>query len=248
MDRLIHTAANGMSTAMVRQRLIASNLANAQTIGFRAEVLASTPVTVESADSLEVRALNRSEVRGASLAEGAAIPTGKPLDIACTGKTMLAVQTSDGGEAYTRRGDLSIGATGLLFNGDGLPVIGENGPITVPLRTSVTIAPDGAVLAANPAAPDAPPLEVGRIKLASWRGSPIDKGIDGLFRVPGGGVLPADADARVLTGTLEQSNVKPTEILVEMVEAQRSYDIRAKLISTARELDEGSAGLMRINA
>ena len=53
--------------------------------------------------------------------------------------------------------------------------------------------------------------------------------------------MPADAEARVTSGALEQSNVRPTEVLVEMVEAQRSFDMRTKLISTARELDEGGA-------
>ena len=62
------------------------------------------------------------------------------------------------------------------------------------------------------------------------------------------GVLPADDTARVAPETLEQSNVSTTEVLVEMVEAQRLFDIRSKLLSTARDIDEGSAGLMRINS
>jgi flagellar basal-body rod protein FlgF len=74
----------------------------------------------------------------------------------------------------------------------------------------------------------------------------VAKGLDGLFRVIGGGVLPTDAEARLLPGTLEQSNVKPTEVLIEMVEAQRLYDMRTKLVATAKELDEGGAQLMRI--
>ena len=53
-------------------------------------------------------------------------------------------------------------------------------------------------------------------------------------------------DTKIQTGTLEQSNVDPTAILVEMVEAQRLFDMRTKLVSTAREVDEGSAALMRI--
>jgi len=246
MDRLIYTAVSGMSASMIRQRMIASNMANAQTIGFRAEIMESTPVTIEG-QQLEIRALNRSEVRGASMREGTMVQTGRPLDIAMQGDTMLTVQAPDGGEGYTRRGDLSISPTGVLQNGDGLTVMGDNGPITVPLGSNVSISPDGAVLAANPAAPDQPAVEVARIKIANWRGSKIEKDLANLFRVPGGGVLPADENAKVMTGTLEQSNVAPTEVLVEMVEQQRLFDIRAKMISTARDLDEGSASLMRIS-
>jgi len=246
MDRLIYTAVSGMSASMIRQRMIASNMANAQTIGFRAEIMESTPVTIEG-QQLEIRALNRSEVRGASMREGTMVQTGRPLDIAMQGDTMLTVQAPDGGEGYTRRGDLSISPTGVLQNGDGLTVMGDNGPITVPLGSNVSISPDGAVLAANPAAPDQPAVEVARIKIANWRGSKIEKDLANLFRVPGGGVLPADENAKVMTGTLEQSNVAPTEVLVEMVEQQRLFDIRAKMISTARDLDEGGASLMRIS-
>ena len=88
-----------------------------------------------------------------------------PLDVALEGDAMLAVQGYDGGEAYTRRGDLSVSVTGVIENGDGLPVLGENGPITVPPGSQVTIAPDGGVLAADPATPDAPPTRLDRLKL-----------------------------------------------------------------------------------
>jgi flagellar basal-body rod protein FlgF len=211
MDRLIYTAATGMTAAMNRQRVIASNLANTQTIGFRAETLLATPMTLDG-PQLEVRALNSTQVKGAEMKQGSIITTGRNLDIALQGDAMLAVQAGDGGEGYTRRGDLTISATGLLQNGDGLPVLGQNGPITVPLDADVSISPKGEVM----------------------------------VRVPNNGVLPTDETAEVIPGSLEQSNVRPTEVLVEMVEAQRSFDMRTKLIATARELDEGGANLMRI--
>lgn len=246
MDRMIWTAATAMSASMARQRMLASNMANAQTIGFRAEVMQFTPMTLEGA-GLEVRALADAEVRGARMEPGALTETGRALDIAVAGEALIAVQASDGSEAYTRRGDLSVSPNGVLVTGDGSPVLGEGGPIAVPPGAAVSIAPDGAVLLADPANAAAPPQEVARIKLAGWRGTKIDKGLDGLFRVTGGGVLPADADARVVPGSLEQSNVRPSEVLVELVEAQRLFDLRTKLIATAKELDEGGASLMRIN-
>jgi flagellar basal-body rod protein FlgF len=246
MDRLIFTAYSGMTGSHVRERVIASNMANAQTIGFRAETLNFTPMTLKG-PQLEARAMTSGEVRGASMKQGSLVQTGGALDIAMTGRTLLTVQAEDGGEAYTRRGDLSLSPTGVLQNGDGRPVIGDAGPITVPPGSKVSIAPDGTVLVANPATPEAPPAPLARIKLASPDGSKIAKGLDGLFRVEGGGVLPADEEAKVLTGTLEQSNVDPTQVLVEMVEAQRLFDIRTKVIATARDIDEGGTSLMRLN-
>ena len=251
MDRLIYTAYSGMSGSMVRQRVIASNMANAQTVGFRAEMLTQLPVTLKG-PSLEARAMSDGEVRGASMKQGTMILTGNPLDVAMTGRTMLAVQGADSTEAYTRRGDLSIDPTGVLVNGDGRPVVGASGPITVPLGSKVSIGPDGSVLVANPETPDTPPQAVDQLKLADTQGSTIEKGLDGLFRVVGpngttGGVLPADEEAKVQVGTLEQSNVDPTQILVDMVQAQRLFDMRTKAISTAREIDQNGAALMRLN-
>ena len=245
MDRLIYTAVSGMNAAMMRQRMIASNMANAQTIGFRAETMRFTPQTLQG-EGLEVRSMTSGAVKGASMKAGSLTQTGRELDIAMAGDALLTVQSPDGGEGYTRRGDLSVSATGLVQNGEGLAVIGENGPITVPLGSRVSIAPDGAVMISSPQTPDQPPARVERLKLANWRGSQIEKDLTGIFRVPGGGVLPLDEDARVMTGALEQSNVDPSQVLVEMVEAQRLYDMRTKLVATAKELDEGGAQLMRI--
>lgn len=246
MDRLIYTAATGMTAAMNRQRVVASNLANAQTTGFRAEMLQSTPMTLDG-PQLQVRSLNSTAVRGANMQAGSIVETGNPLDIALQGDAMLGVQTRDGGEGYTRRGDLSVSQTGVLQNGEGLPILGQSGaPITVPLGNKVTITPDGDVMVQDPATPDAPATAVDKLKLAAFRGSQMEKDLTGIFRAPNGGILPVDETAKVIPASLEQSNVKPTEVLVEMVEAQRSFDMRTKLIATAKELDEGGASLMRI--
>lgn len=246
MDRLIFTAYSGMAGSQTSQRVIASNMANAQTIGFRAETLDFTPMTLKG-PQLEARAMTAGEVRAANMAQGALIQTGNALDVAMAGDALIAVQAADGEEAYTRRGDLSLTPDGVLQNGDGRPVIGSGGPITVPLGGKVSIGPDGSVLVGDPEAPDQPPQPIDRIKLASPQGSRIAKGLDGLFRVQGGGVLPDNEEARVTPGALEQSNVDPTAVLVDMIEAQRLFDIRTKVIATARDIDEGGAGLMRIS-
>lgn len=245
MDRLIWTAVTGMNASMAQQRMIASNMANAQTVGFRAEVMAQTPVTLLG-PSLQARAMTDGSVRGARMEAGAFMTTGRPLDIALHGDALIAVQAPDGDEAYTRRGDLAVSPTGIITNGEGFAVLGEGGPISVPPGSTVSIGNDGAVLVGDPAAPDQLPQQVDRIKLASPTGSDIAKGLDGLFRVRGGGALPADTAARVEPGTLEQSNVKTSEVMVEMIEAQRLFEMRTQVVATAKEIDEGGAGLMRI--
>ena len=153
MDRLIHTALSGMRASMDSQRVIASNMANANTLGFRAELLDQRAVTIEG-QPLEARAMQVARVRGADMVAGEIIETGRDLDIAMATDALMAVQAEDGTEAYTRRGDMSISATGLPVNGEGRPVLGDNGPITIPPVGIPGIAPDGTVTIADPARPD----------------------------------------------------------------------------------------------
>ena len=245
MDRLIYTALTGMTAAMDRQRVVANNLANASTTGFRAEEFSVTPVTVRGGQ-LETRSMAQGAVRGANMAGGTVRHTGQPLDVALTGAALLAVQAADGSEVYTRRGDLRVAASGVLENGDGLPVLGEGGPVTVPLGAELSIGEDGAVLARDPATPDLPPQEVARLRLVDPTGSALLKDIDGFLRVPRGGGLPTDPAARLVAGALEGSNVDTATTLVQMVEAQRAFDQRARILSTADELGQSGARLMSL--
>lgn len=251
MDRLIYTALTGMNAAMDRQRMTANNLANASTPGFRQEIFSVTPATLKdpSTDmrSLEARSMARGFVRAADMSTAQVNPTGQPLDIAVKGEALIAFQAPDGGEIYSRRGDLRVAASGVLENGEGLPVLGETGaPITVPAGFAVKIAEDGSVLGTDPAAPNIPAAAFDRIKLVSAEGSPLTKGIDSFLKVPGGGVLPNDPTASVTPGALEQSNVQTAETLVQMIDAQRAYEQRARIIQTAGELDEASSSLLSL--
>lgn len=247
MDRLIYTAMTAMNAAMDRQRVVANNLANASTPGFRQEIFAVTPATLKDG-SLEARAMARGNVRGADMRTARVVPTGNPLDVALEGKALIAFQSPDRqGEIYSRRGDLRVAASGVLENGEGLAVLGEGGtPITVPPGFSISLAADGTVLASDPAAPNAAAEAIDRIRLVNPEGSPLAKGIDSFLKVPNGGVLPPDPTARLTTGALEMSNVETADTLVQMIEAQRAFEQRAKIIATAGTLDEAGSGLMAL--
>ncbi len=247
MDRLIYTAMTAMNAAMDRQRVVANNLANASTPGFRQEIFAVTPATLKDG-SLEARAMARGNVRGADMAPARVVPTGNPLDVALEGKALIAYQSPDRqGEIYSRRGDLRVAASGVIENGEGLAVLGEGGtPITVPPGFSISLAADGTVLASDPAAPNAAAEAIDRIRLVNPEGSPLAKGVDSFLKVPGGGVLPLDPTARLTSGALEMSNVETADTLVQMIEAQRAFEQRAKIIATAGTLDEAGSGLMAL--
>ena len=246
MDRLIHTSLSALRGAMARQAATANNLANANTVGFRAEMSAAQPLWVRG-EGFAARAASSNEVLAADMRSGAITETGRDLDVALLGDVMLAVQGPEGDEAYTRRGDLQRADSGLLTTGDGYPVMGQQGPITLPQADSMRISPDGRIWIVPPGGDPDQPVEVDQLKLTVPGGSPVKKSLDGLFRVEGGGVLPVDGLARVRSGSLEGSNVDPTKALVDMIEASRAWETQLKLISAAREVDTSAADLMRLD-
>lgn len=245
MDRLIYTALSGMRGAMARQTTTANNLANANTTGFRAEMSSARAVWVRG-DGLESRASSSQEVVAADMSPGSVTETGRDLDVAMQGDALLAVQAEDGSEAYTRRGDLQVSPTGVVTTGDGHPVLGEGGPLTLPPADSIRIANDGAVWIIPAGGDPTQPQQVDRLKLATPAGSRIQKGSDGLFRVANGGALPSDPDARLTPKALEGSNVNNSQTLIDMIDASRSWDMQLQLVTQAREMDTSAADLMRL--
>jgi flagellar basal-body rod protein FlgF len=245
MDRLIYTALSGMRGAMARQTATANNLANASTTGFRAEMSSASALWLRGA-GLESRVPTTQQVVAADMAPGSVTSTGRDLDVAMQGDALLAVQADDGSEAYTRRGDLQVSPSGVVTTGDGHPVLGDGGPLTLPPADSVRIAQDGAIWIVPTGGDPNQPQQVDRLKLATPAGSRIQKGVDGLFRVLDGGALPSDPDARLTPQSLEGSNVNTSQTLIDMIEASRAWDTQLQLVSNAREMDTSAADLMRL--
>ncbi len=247
MDKLVYTAATGLKAHMAAQAAIANNMANASTTGFRADRVVFDRIELKgTGKTIEARAPTSEEITDADRAPGAIQQTGRPLDVAMTGDSWLAVQAADGTEAYTRRGDLEIAPSGVLQTGDGHIVMGQSGPITMPPASSVSISADGSI-SIIPVGGDATQTQVvDRLKLVSTKGSTTLKGLDNLLRVKGGGTLPANLDGTVVGGSLEGSNVNMTQALVDMIENQRSYEVTANLMKSAKDMDEGGASLMRL--
>lgn len=245
MDRLVNTSLTALRGAMARQTAIANNLANANTIGFRAEIANASTQWIDG-QTFRTRAQSAEQVLGANMAQGSIVQTGNPLDVAVNGEALIAVQTTDGSEGYTRRGDLKLTESGLLTTGDGLPVIGEGGPITLPNADKISISKDGSIWIVPQGGDPSQPQRIDAIKLASAKGSQIAKSLDGTFREVNGGVLPNDPLASVIPGATEGSNVNATEALVQMIEASRAWETQIKMINTAKEIDDGGASLMRM--
>ena len=247
MDKLIYSSLSAMRAAMARQTTTANNLANINTAGFRAEMSSSTALWLKG-DGFESRATNSGEVVSADMTEGTVSETGRTLDVALQGKDkLLAVQGREGDEAYTRRGDLQISDSGLLTTGDGLPVLGDGGPITVPPYDKLMIAGDGTISIVPQGGDETQMQTVDRLKLVATNGADIAKGLDGLFRARSGGTLASDPEATVRQGALEGSNVNASATLIDMIEASRGWDMQVKMMSAAQDIDKASTSLMSLD-
>lgn len=240
MDRMIYLSMSGAKATMQRQDVLANNLANASTVGFRAELHAFRSVPVEgSGASTRVYALESTP--GYSDAPGVVSNTGRPMDVAMRGNAWLAVQGLDGTEAYTRGGSLETNAEGTVVTHGGLTVLGDGGPIQVPANSEVSIAADGTVSARGANGRSA---TVGRLKLVTPE-APLERGTDGLFRAPDGD-LPADATARLQDGALEGSNVSPVETMVAMISAARQFEAQMRMLQTAENNEKTAAQLLSL--
>ena len=245
MDKLVYTAASGLKAHLASQAAIANNMANASTIGFRADRVVFDRLSLQGSD-FDTRTPASAEVVDADRKAGTIQQTGRPLDVAVASDSWLTVQATDGTEAYTRRGDLEIAPSGVLQTGDGFPVIGSGGPITIPPAQSVSISQSGEISIIPIGGDIKNPQVIDTLKIASAKGSDTVKGTDNLLYVRGGGVLPADVDAKIESGALEGSNVNMTQALVDMIENQRSYEVQANMLKSAKDMDESGASLMRL--
>jgi flagellar basal-body rod protein FlgF len=228
----------GAKATLQRQDVLANNLANASTTGFRAELQAFRAVPVLG-DGASTRVYALESTVGHDNRVGPVQATGRPLDVALQGQAWLAVQALDGTEAYTRAGALQVNAEGLLVTPGGMPVMGDGGPITLPADASVEVASDGSIT--TKVGKERPQL-AGRLKLVEPE-VPLARGVDGLFRAAGGD-LTASPTARLQSGALEGSNVSPIETMVAMIAAARQFEQQMKVLQGAEQREQTAARLL----
>ena len=246
MDRMIYVAMSGAKETLIAQANNSNNLANANTTGFMEDLnqFRSMPVFGQGYPTRVYALDERPDI---NFEKGAERSTGNPLDLAVKGDGFFAVQAPDGSEAYTRRGDLKVDANGLVTNGEGLPVIGNGGPIALPPFEQIEIAPDGTVtILPEGSTPDALAI-IDRIKMVNPPIDQMTKGNDGLMRLRDGTEAKPDANVTLASGALETSNVNVADALVNMIELSRKFEMQVKMMKTSEELDNASASLMRMS-
>jgi len=243
MDRLLYVAMSGAKETLRAQAANNHNLANANTTGFRADLSAFQTQDV-AGPGLPARAYATDAVTGWDASSGSLDATGRDLDVAIKGPGWIAVQASDGTEAYTRAGDLRVDPSGALMTATGSTVLGDAGPITVPPYSTIHIGGDGSVSIVPRGQTPMTVSTVGRIRLVNPPASELTRGTDGLFRTASGTASP-DASVKLVPGTLESSNVNIAETMANMIELARSYEVQVKAMKTAEDTASSSTKLLQ---
>ena len=246
MDRLLYIAMSGAKENMHGISVRANNLANTGTVGFKADFEQARSMQAFGA-GLPTRVFSMTERPGQNFDSGALIITERELDIAIQGDGWFAVQDKNGNEAYTRAGNLQLTPDGMLRTANGHPVLGEDGPIILPLPLAkMEIGQDGTVSARVQGA-SANALEiVGRIKLVDTEYRAVEKGNDGLFRRKDGELAQESAAVTLLHGAYEGSNVNAVSEMTTMISLQRQFELQVKMMKKAEQMDQQQNQLLRI--
>ena len=206
------TRQSGLAREM---QVVANNIANAATTGFRAEgvIFSEYIQPVENGKSLS---MGQGNVRNTSFEQGGLSATGSSFDLAIEVDGYFLVQTPEG-ERLTRAGAFSPNAAGELVTYDGYPVLDAGGaPVFVPPNAAIAVSADGTLSA------DGNPLgQIGLVQPTDAKDMVREDGV--MFRADSG-FEPAE-NARILQGFVEKSNVNPIGELARMIEVQRAYEM-----------------------
>ncbi|MGM0526732.1 MAG: flagellar basal-body rod protein FlgF [Pseudomonadota bacterium] len=247
MDKMLWVSMSGAKENMNAVALRANNLANANTTGFKADLQQARSMQAFG-EGLPSRVFSMTESPGQNFANGAMQTTGRNLDVAVQGQGWIAVQDANGEEKYTRNGSFEIGADGMLKNDRGQPVMGDAGPIFIPMPIdNLTIGKNGNISIRPQGAPEDAMELVDRIKLVNPPNGNVKKSSDGLFELKDGQQAIADANVKLSIGSLEGSNVNTVDEMTQMIALQRQYEMNVKLMKTADENAQRSESLMRIS-
>jgi len=192
MDRLAFTSLKSITEERVRREMLTNELTNVSSVGFKRSFESASRTIKVQGPGFDSRLMPVLEQRDQiNLEPGTRMATARKLDIAMDGASVMGVRARNNDIAFTRRGDLRVSADGVLENGSGFAVVGEDGtPINVPAGFDIDILKDGEIFARDPNTPDQQAVRVGRLMLRDASETPLGRREDGLFRPFGTSVLP----------------------------------------------------------
>ncbi|CFQ44354.1 flagellar basal-body rod protein FlgF [Yersinia bercovieri] len=241
MDKLIYTAVSGANRSLMQQQIHANNLANVNTQGFRADLERATATPV-AGSGYNSRVAVFSQMAGVDMTTGSLQETGRDLDVAIKDSGLIAV-LSGGREVYTRNGQMSVGPDGdLTING--LPVLGDGGPIVLPPYSSLSVAADGTIAIIPQEGGIKVPAEVERIKLVDIPTNQLTKNNRGLL-VNRRGAAPRDENVQLVSKHLESSNISAISEMTASIALSRQFEAQIKMMKVAEDLAQTGNRMIR---
>ncbi len=250
MNPAMWISKTGVQAQDAKLQAIANNLANVNTAGFKRDRAVFTDLFYQiDKEPGSTQANDTASPNGVQLGNGTRLlgtqkifttgslqTTGQALDVAIVGAGFLQVETANGDMAYTRAGQLQVNADGKLVTAQGMAIRPE---ITIPANaTSITINESGLVSAQ--VAGSTAPTELGRLTLVSFINPAGLRAMgDNLYQetaasgTPNEGTPGEGALGQLRQGSLEGSNVQVVEEMVDMIAAQRTYEMNTKVLSAA---------------
>jgi flagellar basal-body rod protein FlgF len=244
MDKLLYVAMSGAKETLRAQATNNHNLANVSTTGFKADLNAFQSRAV-TGPGYASRVYAQDNSVGWDASAGSQQQTGNSLDLSVNGSGFIAVQDVTGNEAYTRAGDLHVDPNGQLLTATGLPVMGDDGPISVPPYNSISVGEDGSISIIPKGQTAQTNSIIGRIKLVNPAADQLTRGADGLFHSTSPDPVAADATTTVTPGTLESSNVNIASAMVNMIQLARQFDMQIKSLHNADENAQSATKLLQ---
>ncbi len=239
----------GVQAQDAKLQAIANNLANVNTAGFKRDRVVFEDLFYQIDAQPGAQVADNTVSNGVQLGNGVHVvgtqkiftngsiqTTSQPLDVAISGNGFLQVRRPDGQPAYTRAGQLQVDANGVLVNAQGLPLVPQ---ITVPNNAlSLTIGANGMVSAAVPGS--TAPTELGQLTLTTFVNPAGLQALgENLFQETAASGNPNEGQpgtagiGTLKQGALEGSNVQVVEEMVDMIAAQRTYEMNTKVLSAA---------------
>ncbi|MDQ0462367.1 flagellar basal-body rod protein FlgF [Caulobacter ginsengisoli] len=232
MDNAMYVVLSRQMTLRRELDVVANNLANADTTGFKVEALqvrTDTQAPARMADGPKTLKFVLDDEVVRDFTQGSMQQTGGTFDLGIDGRGFFKIQTADG-ERYTRDGRFTLSPEGKLTTQDGDPVMGDGGEIVLdPAQGPVNIAPDGSISQG--------PQRVGKVAVVDFSDlSVLRKDGDNLFRNVSNLQPTTATAAQVRQGMLEGSNVNSILQVTRLIEISRSYESMAKSIDNTSDL------------
>jgi flagellar basal-body rod protein FlgG len=260
MIRALYSSATGMQSQQMNLDVIANNLANVNTTGFKKSKIEFQDLLYQSTRTagaeqgagnqlptgLQVGHGSRPVSTSRVFTDGELVQTDEELDMAIAGDGFFEVQMPDGTQAFTRDGSFKIASDGRIVTSDGLTVLGGFQPVT-PGTTAINVSPNGEVTLSGPNGTTNFRIQLSRFNNPAG----LESMGRNLFKEttasgPAETGNPAEQGfGELQQGYLEKSNVKVVEEMVNLIMAQRAYEVNSKAVQAADEMMQQSNSMKR---